>query len=434
MASNSLRAPRSWRPRNSEPNGDEHPDAELDKRKKWLDVLADLLLSSSTPTGFWALVDVPAHCGRERDRFESFSGGWQQCTKYHTPRRRCTWSSTSRSGTQSHVREAHSHGFCVQRLQSWSGLRHSVLICQEGLLATSLGNRTLKQAPRFPIVLLVAFEELLSDENQPCYFRIIAWWLLLQSRGTLRFADHREIEPKLVKFVGGTWTATLSRSKTLGADKEVRSRLLVVDSEAYFRNRAWLEQGWSLLSTKAPFERDCLLPAPSNNFRGVQCREPRYDRAFAVQTRLKWLLNYRGRSSSTSRSSTAGLLTMRATSFRALPQSHVTPNKTGTCSEDGRRKVVSDTVGQRSSASHRYTGSSLYSTKMWQILWRSRRPLHDLSEYFISIESRRSSAVGPSVFLPTDGTRTRTVIHLQSSHHLDSSSRRNSRKKKTGSR
>ena len=42
------------------------------------------------------------------------------------------------------------------------------------LMATSLGPREIKQAPRFPIVLLAALEELLSDSSHPVFFRIMA--------------------------------------------------------------------------------------------------------------------------------------------------------------------------------------------------------------------------------------------------------------------
>ena len=161
-------------------------------------------------------------------------------------------------------------------------------------MAKSLGARDSKQAPRFPVNILVALEELQADASQPVFFRIMAWWLTLQSWGTLRFADHRGLEPKNVHFESGSFTARLTRSKTLGSDKSVSSRMVVVDSEAYFVNRSWLIDGWKLLQLKAPYERDYLLPAPSANFLGVQCRELKYDTAFAVQTRLLMSLEYRG--------------------------------------------------------------------------------------------------------------------------------------------
>ena len=53
----------------------------------------------------------------------------------------------------------------------------------------------------------------------------------------------------------------------------------------------------------------------------------------------------------TLRSSATGHLTVRETSCRAQPQLRVTPIKTGTSSEVGRRREVNATVGRRNSAS-----------------------------------------------------------------------------------
>ena len=69
--------------------------------------------------------------------------------------------------------------------------------------------------------------------------------------------------------------------------------IVIVDPDAYFRNRSCAEDGWNLLQTKAPYKRDYLLAAPSWNYKGLQCKERRYDTAFTVQTRLLGSLCYR---------------------------------------------------------------------------------------------------------------------------------------------
>ena len=38
------------------------------------------------------------------------------------------------------------------------------------LMATSFGAKESKQAPRFPVVILAALEELLADDAQPAFF------------------------------------------------------------------------------------------------------------------------------------------------------------------------------------------------------------------------------------------------------------------------
>ena len=62
-------------------------------------------------------------------------------------------------------------------------LTHAAFVFKKELMATSLGSRESKQAPRFPVVFLAALEELLADEAQPAFYGIMAWWLLFQSWG-----------------------------------------------------------------------------------------------------------------------------------------------------------------------------------------------------------------------------------------------------------
>ena len=129
------------------------------------------------------------------------------------------------------------------------------------LMATSLGSRGSKQAPRFPVVILAALEELLTDLSQPAFFRIMAWWLLLQSR----FADHRGLVPRNIHVEGGSLFAKLTRSKTLGTDKPVSSRLVIVDSEAYVRTRSWAE------TTTRDSPIPTRLPAPGSKRELQRC-------------------------------------------------------------------------------------------------------------------------------------------------------------------
>ena len=63
------------------------------------------------------------------------------------------------------------------------------------LLATAQPGRTPKQARRYPVAVLESFEELVVCESATFYLRVYAWWLLLQCWGTLRFADHRGLNP-----------------------------------------------------------------------------------------------------------------------------------------------------------------------------------------------------------------------------------------------
>ena len=51
---------------------------------------------------------------------------------------------------------------------------------------------------------------------------------------------------------------------------------------------------WRLLEKEAPYSRDYLLPAPSNNYQGFKNKELKYQVAFAVQTRILAFATHRG--------------------------------------------------------------------------------------------------------------------------------------------
>ena len=128
------------------------------------------------------------------------------------------------------------------------------------LLSKALPGKPVKQAPRMFSSILRALEQMIISSKFPLYFRIYSWWILVQSWATLRFDDHRGINPKHVKVTSSSFTALLNRSKTIGDGKSIHSRPLVIDSACYLHSKEWMQTGWGLLSDSANFERDFLLP------------------------------------------------------------------------------------------------------------------------------------------------------------------------------
>ena len=53
-------------------------------------------------------------------------------------------------------------------------------VVYRGLLSTAQRGRTPKQASRYPVAVLESLEELVLEESATCYFRVYAWWVLLQ--------------------------------------------------------------------------------------------------------------------------------------------------------------------------------------------------------------------------------------------------------------
>ena len=90
------------------------------------------------------------------------------------------------------------------------------------LLSTALPGRPAKQAPRMLVSMLEALETLVASSDVAPYLRVYGWWVLLQNWGTLRFSDHRGLNPAQVTVSAAEFQATLTRSKTVGSDKNIR--------------------------------------------------------------------------------------------------------------------------------------------------------------------------------------------------------------------
>ena len=157
------------------------------------------------------------------------------------------------------------------------------LIIEKELLAISLPGRPSKQAPRMLVCMLRALEQLTVDEQALPYLRIYSWWVLLQSWGTMRFSDHRGLNPADITVQGNSLVPRLTRSKTTGDDKDVAFRLVHVSDCCFFVSPSWLCTGWSLLKSLADFPRDFLLPAPCQ---GCLTQELRFDIGFSMQQRV----------------------------------------------------------------------------------------------------------------------------------------------------
>ena len=147
--------------------------------------------------------------------------------------------------------------------------------------------------------MLAALEELTVDGKSLPYSRVFAWWILLQSWGTMRFSDHRGLKPSDVQVTGNTMAAELTRSKTTGDDKDVAFRMVHISSCCYVVSPSWPSTGLTLLKSIADFPRDFLLPAPASNCNGCLRKELRYDIGSAMQNGILSSLQFNGQSSLT---------------------------------------------------------------------------------------------------------------------------------------
>ena len=223
----------------------------------------------------WVPAGEQVRFEHEYGRFANFPAGSQRLTSSRTRRQTCTWRrswalrAVSKRGNQAHARGIRVHGGV--RWRHGEVLSSStVRLDQERAHGDFVGSTGEQASTKILVVILVALEEPLADDAQPAVFLISAWWLLLQSWGTLRFADHRGLEPHNVPCEGGALIAKLTISKTLGTDEAVSSRLVIVDSEGYFRCRNWVVDGWNLLQPNAPYEKGLPSSSRAEILREVQ--------------------------------------------------------------------------------------------------------------------------------------------------------------------
>ena len=126
-----------------------------------------------------------------------------------------------------------------------------------------------KRAPRLPARIIEEMESYVLDQDRPVYLRCVAWVRLVKTWATLRYDCHTHISPADIRFYEGRLTVTLRHSKTTGANKRVSELPVIVSEYAFIRDPTWLERGFELLRSVAPFRRDYLLPAPTSNWSGM---------------------------------------------------------------------------------------------------------------------------------------------------------------------
>ena len=284
-------------------------DAETAERDRWIQLLANLLRSTDTPMGKLIrenpsniqLLGGGRRAGTLRSRVRSvqkflgwliashgisFPVHWRQLTEYLQVR-------YSEPCVRGSLKLVHSSFVFLQEV---AGIEDKLtdsamyVVALKELMSQASPGKHPRQAPRFPTILLAAFEDVVLSDDKPVFLRVLSWWLLVQSWGTLRFDDHRGLLPRDFVVTSTGLQARLTRSKVSGSDKHLNFRSVIIHPSAYIQRESWLSVGWKLLQESAPHERDYLLPAPTNNYQGFKIKELKYSTAFAVQTHI----TYRG--------------------------------------------------------------------------------------------------------------------------------------------
>eukprot|EP00435_Cladocopium_sp_Y103_P048249 s2858_g14.t1 len=127
-----------------------------------------------------------------------------------------------------------------------------------------------KRAPRYPVVIMEAFEHTVEDETSRLGYRVVAWVKLVKLWGCLRWDDIQKINPRELKYYSGRMTTILRTTKTTGATKRVQELPLCVAEHAYISSPFWLKTGFDLLRQHAKFDRDYLLPKLNEEWTGFR--------------------------------------------------------------------------------------------------------------------------------------------------------------------
>ena len=190
-------------------------DLESAERSRWVASLGDLLRHTDTPMGRLMrenpsnlqLLGSGLRAGTSRSRVRSirkflewlsaahkiaFPVHWQQLIEFLQVR-------LSEPCVRGSLKAAHqSFLFLQESAGIGDQLTDSALydVARKELFAAALPGRAPRQAPRFPSILLGAFEDNVMDSSLPVFWRMLSWWLLFQAWSTLRFDDHRGIVPE----------------------------------------------------------------------------------------------------------------------------------------------------------------------------------------------------------------------------------------------
>ena len=148
------------------------------------------------------------------------------------------------------------------------------------LLAAVLPGAFPRQTPRMFVSMLAALEDPVLDPATPPYFRVYGWWILIQSWRTMGFRDHRGVQPKSVKTVTSTLSASLTQSKTIGSDWDLVARPIVIDVCCTLTGAPRVSTGWN--------------PSPSTNYACCRKMEMRYETALTIQNRILSILQPSG--------------------------------------------------------------------------------------------------------------------------------------------
>ena len=121
----------------------------------------------------------------------------------------------------------------TKALCSWKSLRLGFRSDLGELLSKTRPGAQPKQAPR-PLLWVL---------DEAVFIRLYAWFYLLQTWCSLRFDDHRGVEPGLLRNTEHSLTGVLTRSETHGLDKKIQRKPIFLDKSCWIAVKDWCDVG-----------------------------------------------------------------------------------------------------------------------------------------------------------------------------------------------
>ena len=137
-------------------------------------------------------------------------------------------------------------------------------------LARGVGCAT-RKAPQFPVLVVVALEQVVVDAASAKYRRVYAWYKIVRVWAALRFDDTLHVDPARVLFRERGLELRVDQTKTTGPGKKLASLVAFVGMDAYVGSAEWLPVGFGLFQELgAGLQRSYLLPMPDGALGGFR--------------------------------------------------------------------------------------------------------------------------------------------------------------------
>lgn len=133
-----------------------------------------------------------------------------------------------------------------------------------------------RRAPRLFVMMMEALEWMVVNAELPLFVRYTAWVKLLKIWATLRHDDLCHVEANKVYLTFAGLSGVLSRTKTTGPGKRVRSLPFFVSHSAWVRHADWLGTGFSVWRELTGENPQTLLLVPSADLQSVRAGVANY--------------------------------------------------------------------------------------------------------------------------------------------------------------